>query len=192
MMETVSLKRHEALMECMQWHLTNEVTALASMEARWNALIAKISNDPWNGEERHIEILPNGDPLLDVVDSYILDNLSALTSRYCPISSGPEPKGMELGKLLIEDDAKCAVVDGWKDRMTEKGQTVAAAILALDVSRLSDLTGIDKELTIHQLGYQRYKAKFLKNKVLEKDYVLGTRYLGLEPLEGENAMIGEE
>ena len=179
-------------MECMQWHLTNEVAALASREDRWNALIADISNDPWNGEERSIEILPNADPLLDAVDSYILDNLSALASRYCPISSDPEPKVMEHGKLLIEDDAKCAVVDGWKDRMTEKGQAVAAAILALDVSGLSDLTGIDKKLTMHQLGYQRDKAKFLKNKVLENDYVLATRYLGLKPLEGENTMIGEK
>jgi len=187
-METVSLKRHEALMECMQWHLTKQIAVLEGREARWNALIAKIKDDPWTGEERDIEVLPNGDPIINSVDNYILDNLSALACRYCPVSSDPEPKGMELGKLLIEDDAKCAVVDGWKDRMTEKGQAVAAAILALDVSRLSDLTGIDKELTIHQLGYQRYKAKFLKNKVLEKDYVLATRYIGLGPLEGENTM----
>ena len=149
-METVFLKRHEALMEYMQWHLTNEIAALEGREARWNALIAKINDDPLNKEERDIEILPNGDPLLDAVDSYILDNLLALASRCCPLSSDPEPKGMNLGKLLIEDDAKCAVVDGWKRRMTEKGQAVAAAILALDVSRLSDLTGIDKELTLHQ------------------------------------------
>ena len=185
-MATIEMTRHEALMHCLQWHLDMELLALRGISARWNGLMERMNRGDGVEGTRRLSIVPNPDPELNLVDDYILEHLEELLSRRRQHSQRSlSPKEMQYERLLVEEDARCAVISGWKEQMVEKGHAVASAILAHDVPRLAELTSIDGPATARALDFQKYKERYLKRCVWNKDYVLASRYLDLGPMEGE-------
>lgn len=184
-METKTMKRHDCLMNCIQWHLTQDIASLPSQKMRWEALLESMKSGRYGNPERQVVVIPNDDHELDIIDDYILDNLLALMKKNGRMLKNPSPKEMQNKKFNFVDDAKCELISGWKDMMVEKGKLASSAIIALDVLKLAEITGIDGELVAHQLYFQKYKQRFLKRKVFEKDYVLASRYLVVGPVEGE-------
>lgn len=128
--------------------------------------------------ESRLVIRADEDPQLDLVARYILNHLEEIVADGLDEQSIEQDRKRRYVRIMdFEEDARIAVLPGYREKREAAGKKLDDAIDALDIGFICAQTGLDMAELARIVPNRKFKGKYLLERIARVDPVLARRYM---------------